>query len=407
MTWFDRLLGRKYFVLAGNDAVWGRQTKAAQLVNWQTALQVTTIFAICRAIADGVAQVPHRLRQSLATGGSKDASDHALFDILSRKPNEWQTAFEFWETITFHLLLVGNAFVFVSRTASGRLLELIPLDPGKVTVTRMPDLALRYKLTGDDGSVRDIPARDMWHLRGPSWNGWMGMEPVKLAREAIGLSLALEECHAMMHANGLQTSGAYSVEGTLKQEDHERLSKWIAKNGLNGAKGAPLILDKAAKWQQIQMTGVDAQHLETRKYQVEELCRPFRMMPVMIGHTDGGMSFASVEQMRQAHVTETLVPMFARIEQSAEVNLLTDAERKQGLFIKFYAQALVRGSFKERQEGLQIMRRSGVINADDWLNFEDMNPRNDPGGQQYIIEANMAIHDGSPLPAPRSTITVS
>ncbi|MCA3254940.1 phage portal protein [Bradyrhizobium sp.] len=408
MSWFDRLLGRKdaQALTSLPDFLMMPSSKSGQQVNYATALAVTTVLACCRVIAEGIAQVPCRLRKPKTGGGSVDATEHPLFRLLYRRPNFYQTAFEFWETLLFHLVLVGNAFVFISRVG-GRVHELLIIEPGKVIVKRRDDLSLEYQITGEDGSLRYIPASDIWHLRGPSWNSWMGMEAVKLAREAIGLSLALEEAHARLHQNGIQPSGIYSVEGTLKPEDHQKLVSWLKKSAAAANAGTPLVLDRAAKWMAQQMSGVDAQHVETRRLQIEENCRALRVMPIMVGAADKVATYASSEQMFLAHVIHTLMPWGTRLEQSAEANLLTDKEQADGLFFKFYFQALMRGDFKGRQEGLQIMRRNGIINADEWRDLEDMNPRTDEGGAQYIVEANMALQDGRDLPPPRPNITVS
>jgi HK97 family phage portal protein len=370
----------------------GRQSKTGQMVTASTALQVSTVLCIAKVLAEGVAQVPWRLKRQRPNGlGSDDASDHPLFNLLARRPNSYQTSFAFRETIMLHLVLVGNAFVYISRSSDRRILELIPLDPGKVSVTRNADLSLSYAVTGDDGRHAKLVEGDIWHLRGMSWNGWMGMEPVKLAREAIGLALALEDSHALLHRNGVQTSGIYSVEGVLDEPQHAKITAWLKRHAGDGAKGGTLILDHAAKWMTTQMTGVDSQHLETRRFQIEELCRVARTMPIMVGQSDKAATYASAEQMFLAHNTHTLGPWYVRIEQSGDMALLGPDE--QNLFTEFQDQALMRGDYKGRQEGLQIQRRMGVINANEWRALEGWNPRTDPEGDQYITDLNMGAQE--------------
>lgn len=382
----------------------GPESKSGVSVTWSNALQVSVVLAIIKVVAEGIAQSPCRLRKPRKQGGTEDARDHDLFHLLHLRPNGWQTAFEFWETIVAHLMLVGNAFVFKSRRGDGSILELIILDPGKVTVTRMPDLSLRYEISGDEGGIRPIPTSDMWHIRGLSWNGWMGMEWVRLAREAIGLALALEQSHAGLHKNGAQPSGVYSVEGPLTDEQHKLLTEWL-KRFAAADRGTPMVLDRGAKWLSQQMSGVDAQHLETRRFQIEEVCRAGRVMPIMAGVPGAAGAYDNGETMFIAHVTHTLLPWGVRLEQSAAVNLLSERELREGWKVKFYFTAMMRGDYKSRQEGLQIQRRNGVINADEWRELEDMNPRGDAGGPQYIVEANMAVQDGRDLPPPKAIST--
>lgn len=373
-------------------------------VNWTTALQVTAMFACGRLIGQGLGQSRARLYRPTRNGlGSEVARDHPLHQLLYLEPSKGLPAFEFWLTIALHLLFVGNAFVFVNRVGSGRIHELLILDPGKVKVKRRSDLSLSYEVTGEEGGSRPVPAEAIWHIRGPSWNGWMGIETVRVAREALGLSLALEASHARMHKSGAQIPGVYSVEGELTDPQFVQLSNWLKRFAQGGDRaGTPLVLDRAAKWLTQQMSGVDQEHLSTRRYQVEEVCRAAGVMPIMLGVAEKTATYASAEQMFLAHEVHCIAPRASHLEQSAAVALLSDKEKAEGWQIKFNTSALRRGDYKTRQEGLQIQRRNGVINADEWRALEDMNPREDEGGPQYIVEANMALQDGRDLPPPKA-----
>jgi HK97 family phage portal protein len=351
-------------------------SKAGPTVNHHTALQVATVLSCVRVLAEGVAQVPFKLYRARKAGGADPAADHPLYSVLYRRPNGWQTSFEFRETVMLHLILCGNAFVY-KNMVGGRVHELIPLEPGNVNVTRNADLTLAYSVRGQDGIYKPVPAELMWHLRGPSWNSWMGMEAVKLAREAIGLSLALEESHAQLHKNGSQTSGAYAVEGNLSGEQHAQLTKWIKEHTTGPNKHAPLVLDRGAKWLAQQMSGVDAQHLETRKHQIEEVCRFFRVFPQMVGHAgDQTPTFASAEQFFIAHVVHSLQPWCERIEQSADVNLVPANE--PDLYVKFNLNGLLRGASKDRSE--YLAKALGAGGAPAWMTqdevraLEELNP---------------------------------
>lgn len=371
-------------------------------VTWSTALQVTTMFACARVVAEGIAQSRMKLLRPKPGGkGNEPATDHPLYQLLWLEPSLGFTAFSLIETICIHLMFVGNAYVFVNRVDNGaRIKELIVIDPGRVRVNRNPDLTYTYDVAGDDGATKRMLPNMIWHIRGPSWNGWMGMETIKVAREALGLSIALEQSHARMHKNGARVQGSYSVEGELTSTQHEQLATWLKKYAAGGSlEGQPLILDRGAKWFDQRMTGVDTEHLGTRLFQAQEICRACRVMPIMVGISDKAATYASAEQMFLAHEVHTLAPWAGRIEQSAEVSLLTDAEKAKGYTVRCNLSALRRGDYKARQEGLQIQRRNGVINANEWRALEDMNAREDAGGDQYIVEANMALQDGRDLPA--------
>jgi HK97 family phage portal protein len=179
----------------------------------------------------------------------------------------------------------------------------------------------------------------------------MGLEAVALAREAIGLAMAIESQQAETHANGARISGMYSVEDKLGLEKFEQLSAWLKRFRQGGDKaGEDIILDGKAKFQPFQQTGVEAQTLESRKHQVEEICREFRVMPIMVGQSDKATTYASAEQMFLAHVVHCLLPWYERWGMSSDVNLLTEQDRRNGFYTKLDPRALMRGAAKDRAD---------------------------------------------------------
>lgn len=322
------------------------ESKTGVSINTTTALQVGTVMACARAIGEGSSQVPIKFYQRRATRPTRILS-HPVLDLLTWRPNQWQTSFEFRETLFLHLVLCGNAFVWVNRVR-GVPVELVPIEPGRVLVERRPDMSLTYQVMFEDGRSPVLTGADVWHIRGPSWNSWMGLDATKYARDAIGLSLALETSHARLHRNGLQPSGTYAVEGTLTKEQHEHLRAYLAQHfGGSENAGKPLVLDRAAKWLGNAMSGVDAQHIETRAHQIEEICRHFRVIPLMVGHSDKAATYASAEQMFIAHVVHTITPWVTRLEQSAERALLGPDE---DIDIRHDLKGLMRGAAKDRAE---------------------------------------------------------
>lgn len=362
----------------------GLGSKSGKSVTIDTALQVVCVFSCLRVIAEGVAQVPLKLFKDRAGGGKDAAKDHPLYDVLHRKPNHWQTSFEFRESLIYHACLCGDFYAF-KNVVGGSVRELIPLDPATVTPKRHGDLSITYVVTANN-KQREFPAEAIWHVRGPSWDTWRGMGAVKYAREAIGLSIATEEAHAKLHANGAQASGVYSVDGTLDPKQFKDLRDWVVGCIAGDDKFNPLILDRGAKWTQISMSGVDAQHLETRKHQVEEICRACRVLPIMVGQADKAATFASAEQMFLAHVIHTLCPWYERIEQSIDVNLLSDADRKQGIYGKFLPNGLMRGAAKDRSEFYYKMWQMGAYSPNMVLELEDENPYE--GGDEHYVPTN-------------------
>lgn len=399
MKLIDRLLGRKASALTElPDFLFSPESKTGIAVNWATALQVTTVLACCRVIAEGLAQVPFEIRRrNDDRRGSVLATGHPLFNLLHRKPNSWMTSFELREMIAMHLVLCGNAYVFISRRFDGSVLELIPVEPSRVQVTRHRDLSMTYRIAGEDGSLSVFDQTMIWHIRGPSWNGWMGMESVKLAREAIGLSLALEASHATLHKNGAQPSGVYSIKSVLNEDQHKKLSAWIRNQTSGSNASAPLILDNGAEWLSRQMTGVDSQHVETRRLQIEEVCRAMRVMPIMVGAADKTATYASSEQMFIAHAVHTLAPWAERIEQSADAALLGDDPSH---FTVLDMRGLMRGALKDQAE--YFAKALGAGGGPAWMTQDevrlesDLNPR---GGTADTLREPSNVAQSAPPPA--------
>jgi HK97 family phage portal protein len=348
----------------------GRVSSSGAVVNWQTALQVTTVLACCKVIAEGIAQVPWKVH--LGVGGGSAAAEHPLYDLIYRQPNGWQTSFEFRETLAFHVLLTGNAFAWKGLVGSRReLRSLEPIEPGRMTVQHENDGTLRYFEQRLSGERVEHDPDTIWHIRGPSWNSWLGLEAVTLAREAIGLAMAIETEQAETHRNGARISGMYSVKPPMGPDKFEQLSNWLARYKQGGDKaGEPLILDNEAKFQAFQMTSVEAQTLESRGLQVEEICRTFRVMPIMVGHSDKTATYASAEQMFLAHVVHCLMPWYERWCASADVNLLTAQDRQKGYYTKLNPNALMRGAAKDRAEFYS--KALGAGGAPAWMKQDEI-----------------------------------
>lgn len=367
-------------------------TSSGASVSHKTALQVSAVFACARVIAEGIAQVPFKLYRQ--EGDRKNpATDHPLYRVLYRKPNTWMTSFELRETMALHAVLTGDAIAFVNRDLRGNIRELIPIPPGNVEVKQKSDYELVYKVTSPSGKVQDFPQQAIWHWRGPSWDAVVGLDAVRLAREAIGLAIATEASQARMQADGAAMTGLYSVDGNLTEDQYKSLRKYLDQEFYSQKASRVKLLDRGAKFHPISMTGVDAQLLETRRYQVEEVCRNMRVFPIMIGHTgDKANTFASAEQMFLAHVVHTISPWYQRIEQSVECQLLTEKELDEGYFVKFTAAGLLRGSHKDRAEfysrGLGAGGSPAWMTQDEVRALEDMNPM---GGDAAVLPQPTAL----------------
>lgn len=362
------------------------RSKSGTPVTWQTALRVSTVLACAGVIARGIAQVPLKLMQDV-DGRKRVARENPLYWVLHNQPNEWQTSYEYRETMALHLVLCGR-HIAIKNEFRGELLELLPVEPQMVQLQRGNDGTIKYLITLPGGSRQEYSQSQVWHVRGMGWNGWDGLEPLQLAREAIGLAMASEDSQSLLHANGLRPSGVYSVEGTLNPEQHKALRRHLVDNYAGDKAGLPMIVDRAAKWLSTTMSGVDAQHLETRRFQVEEVCRAMGVMPIMVGHADKSQTYASSEQQFIAHVVHTLSPWYQRIEQSIDAHLLGRQQVEAGYYAKFVPAGLLRGAIKD--QGEYFAKALGSGGAPAWMTQDEV---------RDLLEMNPMGGDAAKLPA--------
>jgi HK97 family phage portal protein len=370
-------------------------SKSGVTVSVDKALRVATALACLRVLGEGVAQLPLKLLQEQASGAKLPAKKHPLYRILWRRPNSWMTSFELRETLTYHAALAKGGFAYISRVGD-QVDELIPLVPGNVTIRYPTQMAgaVEYDVTLLGGRVLRLRRDEVLHVRGPSWDGYVGMEVVSLAREALGLAIATEESQGTLHANSARPAGILTTDSVLKKPAKEELrAEW--KQTFGGAnQGGTAVLDAGFKFQQLAMTGVDAQHLETRRHQVEEICRMFRVFPQMIGYTDKTATFASAEAFFSAHVVHSLGPWLERWEQAMCRDLLTEADLEAGYFPKFIVNGLLRGDAKSRAEyfkaALGTASSPGWMSPNDVRRAEDLDPDPDPDADQIVTADDMA-----------------
>ena len=363
---------------------------AGVAVNWRTALQASTAFACGRVISQGLAQVPLKLYRKRADGrGSDPATDHRWYDPTHAAPNAWQTSYEWRETMGLHLVFAGNAYSV--QVGSDSIWELLPFEPATVATERK-GYEIVYKVRTGEGSSQLIGADKMLHIRGPSWNTWQGLDGVRLAKEAIGLAMALEQHGARYFKNGASLGGILTTDAMPKEQERKALREaWQEQQGgiVNAYKTA--FLWGGVKWTGMTSDNEKSQFVEARRNQVEEVCRAIGVLPIMVGYSDKTATYASAEQMFLAHLVHTMGPLYQRIEQALNCQLLSREERAQGLYFKHSVAGLLRGAHKDRAEFYRTMREIGVMNANEIREKEEMNPYD--GGDDYFMPLNFAPID--------------
>jgi len=337
----------------------GGASSSGIVVNPQTALQASTVYACVQVLAQSIAMLPCILYQKNKDGSKTIAENHPLFALLHDQPNDWQTSVEFMEMLIASLCLRGNAYAYINRTSTGRVVELLPLHPDMVRVNMGTGFKLDYQVTLPDGSFQSLGPGELFHIRGLTLNGWLGISPIAYARESIGLSLATEKFGSQLFRNGAKMGGVLEHPNKIGQEAYSRLKDSFdnAYNGENSHKTA--ILEEGMKFTKISMSADDSQFLETRKFQRSEIASIFRVPPHMIGDLERA-TFSNIEQMSLEFVSYTLMPWLVRFEKAIKRDLLTPKERLQ-YNVKFNVTSLLRGDASARS----AYYHNGIL--DGWL----------------------------------------
>jgi HK97 family phage portal protein len=391
----------------GGIAGWiGWGTDAGRTVDQSSAVDVPAVFCAARVIAEGIAQMPVRVmrmdddRESGLPSWRADRG-HWAQRVLAERPNGWQTAYEFREGMIFCAVLGGGALA-IKNTVRGEVRELLPVPPGSWSVRQLADWSLRFRVAYADKTHGEFTRDEVFFIRGPSMDGISALPAVRQARQAIGLSQALEAQQAKLAGNGGKPSGVLSFEKELTPQARENLrATWQQRFG-PGGEGGIAILDGDAKFHSMTMTSVDAQYVETRRLQIEEIARAFRVQPIMLMQADKAATYASAEQMFRMHVTHTLGPWVERFENAANRDILGN---ETGITIDLDERNLLRGDFKDQADyyvkalgagGQPGWMTPNEIRAEvglnpmpgDWANSVPrgaMNPEGDDDGAETVI----------------------
>ena len=355
-------------------------------VNPKNAVQVSTVYACVRVIAETIASLPLGVYETTEKGSQK-AVEHPLYRLLHDEPNPEMTSFVWRETVLSHLLLWGNSYSQIIRSGKTSILGLYPLLPDRMEVDRDSGGRLTYTYTTTEVSAVQLNPEDVLHIPGLGFDGIMGYSPIALEKNAIGLGIAAEEYGSKFFQNGARPSGILTHPNTIRDPKRLRES-WNATYGgsSNGAKVA--ILEENMSFTPISLPNNEAQFLETRKFQVEEICRIFRVPPHLIGDLSRS-TFSNIEHQSIDFAMHTIRPWLVRIEQAMNRALFSENEKGQ-YYVQFNIDGLMRGDYKSRMEGYAIARQNGWMSANDIRALENMNPIPDEeGGNTYLCNGNL------------------
>jgi len=371
----NRLYGSTYSFFFGGTA-------SGKTVNERTAMQTTAVYACVRILAETIASLPLNVYQ-FTDNGKEKAIDHQLYYLLHDEPNPEMTSFVFRETLMSHLLLWGNAYAQIIRDGRGKVLALYPLLPDRMTVDRTTDGQLYYEYRRDTGYVILRP-EDILHIPGLGFDGLVGYSPIAMAKNAIGMAIATEEYGGKFFANGASPGGVLEHPGVVKDPARIRES-WNAVYQGSGNAHRIAVLEEGMKFQSIGIPPEQAQFLETRKFQTEEICRIFRVPPHLVANLDKA-TFSNIEHQSISFVVHTIRPWLVRLEQGMNKALLSPSEKGQ-YFVGFVVDGLLRGDYASRMQGYAIGIQNGFLSPNDVRTLENMNTIEH--GDIYAMNGNM------------------
>lgn len=379
----------------GSDfsCLFGRTTSGKN-VNEMTALQTTAVYACVRILAEAIASLPIHVYKHTDEGKEQDVN-HQLYYLLHDEPNPDMTSFVFRETLMSHLLIWGNAYAQIIRDGRGQVLALYPLLPDRVSVKRDDKGELYYVYQRSEEGNPNFKDKDniilkkceVLHVPGLGFDGLIGYSPIAMAKNAVGMTLATEEYGASFFANGANPGGVLEHPGILKDPSKVRESWNQVYQGTNNSHKVA-VLEEGMSYKTIGIPPNEAQFLETRKFQINEIARLYRIPPHMVGDLEKS-SFSNIEQQSLEFVKYTLDPWVVRFEQAFQKALLLPDEKKT-YFIKFNVDGLLRGDYQSRMNGYAIGRQNGWLSTNDIRHLEDMNPLSkEEGGDLYLVNGNM------------------
>ena len=378
LSFFDRFRGPN--ASGGDRSPWGdfffepvsARTSSGMRVSPDSALRLAAVYACVRVLSESLASLPLVIYQRRADGGKDKVTDHWLHRLLAKRPNRFQNPFEWREMLQGHLALRGNAYNQIITNAKGEVVELMPLHPDRIRLELLPSGEYRYRFTNRFGSESILPRGEVWHLRGLSSDGLMGMSPIELARESLGMALAAQDYGARFFANDAKPTGGWiEFPGSFKDSEAKKVFRESYQQAQSGSnRGKVLVLENGMKFHEVGVTNKDAQFLELRKFQITDVARLFRVPPHMIGDLDRA-TFSNIEQQSLEFVMHTMTPWAERWEASIESELLLEGD---GIEVEFDFANLMRGDASSRASYYQSGIQNGWLTRNEARIAENLNP---------------------------------
>jgi HK97 family phage portal protein len=382
----------------------GRMTAAGVRVSPATAIAITAVYACVQVLGQTLGVVPLHLYRRLDKGGKDRAAEHPLYQVLHRRPNRWQTSFQWRQMLEWHLGLRGNAYSEIRYGRRQAIEELVPLHPDRMrveTVEAAGERTYRYRYTERGGRERVLVRGEILHLRGLVADGIEGLSPIEAQSESFGEARAAQIYSARVLANDARPNGIIEMESHFKDPEAKKTFKqsWKeAQGGIN--RGEVAVLEHGMKWRDIGLKSADLQLIELRKMKSYDVCGAYRMPPHKIGLMERA-TFSNIEHQGIEFVTDTMLPWYVNWEQELSAQLLQGDDAEE-LFFEFLVDGMLRGDSQARSNYYGKMFQTGAMSPNDIRERENQNPIE--GGDRRFVPSNMMPLDRVDAVVDRSTI---
>jgi HK97 family phage portal protein len=366
-------------VIAGGD-------NGAPAITPSNALQLATVLACARVLAESISMLPLELRQRLQPRGSLAAVAHPVYTLLHDLPNPEMTSSELRSALGGHLALYGNAYAQLVSNNAGQLMELWPLRPDRTAPLRAPDGSLVYEHTDADGEKKYFRQAEVLHIRGLSFDGLIGYSPIATARRVFDTKSQMETYEESFYRNGARPGVVLKHPQTLSPGAYQKLlNSWQSRHGGANNANRIAILEEGMQLEDLGVSQADAQFLESQKYTTAQIAALFRVPLHMINDLDRA-TFANIEQMSLEFVIYSLTPWLVAFEQAISRSMLQPSERSR-YYAKHKLQALLRGDSASRSAFYASGLQYGWLSINDVRELEDLNPIG--AGDTYFVPLNM------------------
>lgn len=360
------------------------RSDAGVLMNEHQAMRITTAQSCVRIISEDLATNAHEIFQEMPNGAEQLAKDHRYWGLLHDEPNPNMSAAVFWGALGANACGWGNGYAWIKRTAGARAVSLIPLKPGLTAPVKLRGELMYATTQTDTGAVAYIDPANVLHVPGLTFDGFVGLSPVRECMNAFGLTYAAERFGAQFFGNGARASGVFTYPGQLEEEAYENIQKSLREkmNGENALR--PLILEEGLDWKQFTIPPNEAQFLQLRQFQRSEIASLYRVAMHLLQDLQRATN-NNIEHQSLDHIRYCLRPWAVRIEQEVDRKLLGGTGSSFKMLHNF--NDMQRGDFASQAAAIQVMRGNGIWSANDSLKFLRMNPiPAEQGGDIRVIQ---------------------